>query len=186
MADSKEQLSTGTRITGTDGNDRIRGTEGHDHLDGGAGNDRIRAEGGRDILYGGAGNDKLDGGQNSDKIYGGEGNDILIGQGGSDVMVGGDGSDYLKGGAGDDIFVVDLRPAGLSDGPDTIADFKAGQDKLAFHSEEEGDQTSFENNGDNLEIYVFHHEEKLLSTILLDMSRETLFSHNFLESVDIV
>jgi|GEM_PF-2932860 len=47
----------GETLTGTDGNDRLRGGDGDDSLSGGLGNDILRGDKGADTLSGGAGND---------------------------------------------------------------------------------------------------------------------------------
>lgn len=80
-------------ITGTAGDDTLRGTAKADVICGGAGNDRIYGMGGDDILIGGAGNDR---------IYGGAGDDVLIGDAGNDTLDGGAGDDTVIGGAGND------------------------------------------------------------------------------------
>ncbi len=80
-------------ITGTDDDDKLRGSRGHDRIEGLAGNDRLSGRQGNDVLNGGAGNDHL---------YGGKGNDFLNGGTGNDYLSGGRGNNHLNGGAGDD------------------------------------------------------------------------------------
>ena len=110
-------------IRGNNGSDTIHGGAGDDILQGGGANDFDPAEDlsheldGRDTLYGGEGNDKLGGGQGSDWLYGGKGHDTL--QGGA-------GSDILYGDGGRDVFVY----ADVSDGLDTIGDFRPGSDLI--------------------------------------------------------
>ncbi|RYG94603.1 MAG: calcium-binding protein, partial [Alphaproteobacteria bacterium] len=70
-------------------------------------------------LKGGAGNDTLNGGAGNDKLLGGAGDDFLIG---------GKGKDILVGGAGADTFYF-----AKNHGRDTIQDFEAGTDTIAFH-----------------------------------------------------
>lgn len=114
-------------VTGTPGNDRIRGSNGADTIDAGAGDDRVRAFGGddvvngqagRDRVYGNDGNDTLNGVQGADRLYGNAGDDTLrgdtanagdrvsrdrlFGGRGSDRLFGGDGIDRLHGGDGND------------------------------------------------------------------------------------
>ncbi|WP_269586171.1 DUF4214 domain-containing protein [Roseibium sp. Sym1] len=73
-----------------DGDDTIRGGDGHDMLLGGEGRDKLYGQSGNDLLLGGAGDDWL---------YGGEGNDIL--DAGAT-----DGSwQYLYGFEGDDTYI---------------------------------------------------------------------------------
>ncbi|MBH8551841.1 calcium-binding protein [Nostocaceae cyanobacterium CENA357] len=99
------------RITGTPGNDVLKGGvtddtligyEGNDELSGGSGQDLLIGGLGNDQLYGEAGNDTLDGEQGNDILYGEAGNDRLVGVQGNDILYGGDGSDRLNGGDGND------------------------------------------------------------------------------------
>lgn len=97
------------QITGTSGNDTIKGTGDADEIYGLAGNDRIQGKGGDDTIYGGEGNDNIKGGSGDDTLYGDKGNDTIRGGSGDDVLYGGEGSDTLKGdnilqgGSGSDI-----------------------------------------------------------------------------------
>ena len=68
-------------------------------------------------MRGGAGDDVVYGGQDNDQVFGGDGADSLFGNRGDDV---------LSGGAGGDIFFVNARG-----GDDRIADFTAGEDRIA-------------------------------------------------------
>ncbi len=111
------------RLTGNGGQDKLTGGGGNDMLDGGLGNDRLTGAAGFDWLYGGDGNDTLDGGGEIDILLGGAGRDVLKGGTGNDRLDGGEGADKLTGGAGADRFVFSK----LSDGGDTITDFKTGQ-----------------------------------------------------------
>jgi Ca2+-binding RTX toxin-like protein len=91
-----------------DGNNRnntITGSWGDDHL---------RGFGGADSLIGGGGDDVLEGGSKDDR---------LSGDAGADRLIGGSGRDSLRGGKGADIFVFDQTPsAGTAD---RIWDFEA-------------------------------------------------------------
>lgn len=69
-------------------------------------------------------NDVLLGKAGADKLLGGKGVDLILGGGGDDYIWGGDGKDYLLGGSGHDRFAYHS----VSEGGDTIADFKAGSD----------------------------------------------------------
>lgn len=111
------------RLSGNGGNDKLAGGGGNDVLEGGLGNDRLTGGAGLDWLYGGAGNDTLEGGGDIDILLGGAGKDVLTGGAGNDRLDGGEGADKLTGGAGADRFIF----AKISDGGDTITDFKAGQ-----------------------------------------------------------
>jgi hypothetical protein len=89
-------------ITGTDGDDVLRGTSKGDVICGLGGNDRIRGRAGSDVILGGPGNDSVAGGGGNDRLYGNAGRDILRGQSGRDRLVGGAGPDRLYGNAGAD------------------------------------------------------------------------------------
>lgn len=85
---------------------------------GGNGNDSIAGGDGADVLYGENGDDVLDGGSSIDRLDGGNGSDLLFG---------GAGNDFLTGGNGTDVFVF-----AAGGGRDTIADFKAQNDKIVL------------------------------------------------------
>jgi Ca2+-binding RTX toxin-like protein len=137
---------------GLDG-DRIYGAAGYDLLYGEQGNDWICGGDDDDTIVGGTGdptnpdigNDTLHGGANDDIILGNAGDDILIGDTGADTLVGGIGNDILEGGDGGDRLFGDFGDDTLvggngSDrfflerdrGQDTIVDFDARTDILAF------------------------------------------------------
>lgn len=75
----------------------------------------ISGTAGDDVLRGTPGNDTICGLEGDDVILGGEGNDVLFGNAGDDTLVGGGGSDALLGGDGDDL-LVDTREVGMQDG----------------------------------------------------------------------
>ena len=81
-------------ITGSSGNNDLRGYEENDTIDGAAGDDAI---------YGGEGNDSLSGGNGNDSLFGGDGHDVLAGGSGDDTLMGKAGNDTLKGWKGDDV-----------------------------------------------------------------------------------
>lgn len=83
------------------------GTEGDDRLVGSDSADRIVGKGGADVLIGLAGADRLDGGSGDDRIAGGGGADTLLGGAGDDRLDGGTGADVMRGDAGSDTYVVD-------------------------------------------------------------------------------
>ncbi|MEL6351256.1 MAG: ExeM/NucH family extracellular endonuclease [Cyanobacteria bacterium J06627_28] len=117
--DLQSDNSTNT-ITGTDGNDRLFGTdavdiiqglggndklfgrEDNDQLLGGDGDDKLFGQGGNDLLEGNAGRDRLFGGEGDDTLAGGADKDSLYGATGDDILIGGGGNDNLFGSAGDD------------------------------------------------------------------------------------
>ncbi|WP_299547264.1 hypothetical protein [uncultured Tateyamaria sp.] len=67
--------------------DRLRGQEGNDSLEGFAGDDWLKGGRGNDQLLGGDGADRLEGGRGNDRLFDGKGQDTLIGGRGSDVFV---------------------------------------------------------------------------------------------------
>ena len=90
-----------------DGNDTLKGGEGHDFLFGMGGNDTLNGNAGDDHLFGGSGNDYLDGGAGQDTVYAGSGDDIVVY----------DKDDYLiDGGEGIDVLLVDNSELSLGDG----------------------------------------------------------------------
>ena len=110
-------------------------------LTGTGGDDILRGGAEDDTLSGGGGNDHLTGLQGDDTLEGGAGNDILVGWQGNDTIVGGAGDDKLAGDAvgGDDRY-ADGTPTGETDndtfvfapgdGNDTILDFTDGEDVI--------------------------------------------------------
>jgi len=118
-------------ITGTAGNDKIKGTNAADLIFGLGGNDNIKGKKGDDCIFGGDGKDKIKGGKGNDTIDGGAGNDKIYGNKGNDTLSGGDGDDKIKGGSGDDTIDGgdgddDLRGHKGND----IIDGGAGDDKI--------------------------------------------------------
>ena len=69
----------------------------------------------------------LTGGGGANLITGGAGADTILGGTGDDTLSGGAGADRLTGGSGYDVFRFDVLPDA---GPDLIADFAVGADKL--------------------------------------------------------
>lgn len=86
-------LSGADTITGTDGNDYLRGYNGNDTLNANLGADTLSGDNGNDVLNGGYGNDKLYGNAGNDTLNGGAGNDTLVGALGDDRLDGSDGID---------------------------------------------------------------------------------------------
>jgi hypothetical protein len=89
-------------ITGTAGNDRLRGTSGVDVIAGLGGDDTIDGQEGNDIVCGGGGADSLRGDVGNDTLIGGSGDDDLRGDDGADILNAGDGNDRLRGDSGND------------------------------------------------------------------------------------
>lgn len=80
-------------IAGTDGSDRLQGTDEGDVMVGGDGDDSLSGGGGVDLICGGEGDDLLDGGDGKDALIGNAGDDSLDGGDGTDVGIAGDGDD---------------------------------------------------------------------------------------------
>ncbi|MEL6620142.1 MAG: triacylglycerol lipase [Pseudomonadota bacterium] len=94
-------------ILGSVFDDKLRGQEGNDALEGFGGDDWLKGARGNDRLLGGTGDDRLDGGR------------------GNDVLSDGSGRDTMEGGAGADVFVM------VADGDaDWIDSFEQGRDLI--------------------------------------------------------
>ena len=91
------------QISGTPGDDRIKGTRAADVIDGQAGDDRIGARRGPDTVTGGEGNDRIWGRWGADRLFGGPGDDRIWGGLAADQSWGDDGNDLMGGGPGNDI-----------------------------------------------------------------------------------
>ena len=110
--------STGSTLSGLDGNDSLYGASGKDTLYGGGGHDTLYGNDGDDTLDGGSGNDSLNGGKGNDRLLGGEGNDYLNGDDGDDILDGGAGNDSLSGNDGADTYIF-----GKGFGQDTVYNY---------------------------------------------------------------
>jgi Ca2+-binding RTX toxin-like protein len=88
------------RIFGGAGADLIAGGDGDDRISGGAGGDHAQGDVGRDRIRGGKGPDELWGRRGRDRLLGGRGNDVLYGNFASDALHGQSGADRLVGGGG--------------------------------------------------------------------------------------
>jgi Ca2+-binding RTX toxin-like protein len=111
--------------TGTDGDNKFRGTNRQDVYDGLGGDDQIMGFGGNDILNGGKGSDDIYGGAGNDKINGGSGVDFIWGDMGADILTGGKGGDYFR-------FIAAGVP-GFGSQRDTVTDFTvSGVNKDVF------------------------------------------------------
>lgn len=112
------------QAAGSQLNDVLIGSSGHNTFWGLYGNDYVYAGAGNDIAYGGAGVDVLQGEAGDDVLRGEDGQDYLIGGDGQDTLYGGDGVDVLYvggfwndvayGEAGDDYFYADIHPGQTS------------------------------------------------------------------------
>jgi Ca2+-binding RTX toxin-like protein len=84
-------------VVGSHFNDTVTGSTGDNVLKGNRGNDTLSGGLGADVLLGDDGNDTLTGNVHDDSMEGGLGNDVLSGGGDRDVLSGGDGNDILRG-----------------------------------------------------------------------------------------
>ena len=99
-------------ITGTSGDDTLRGTADRDIICALAGDDFVLGRRGNDLILLGPGTDGFNGGPGNDQVRGcggpdfgngGPGDDNLFGQKGNDLIISDTvGADLLSGGAGDD------------------------------------------------------------------------------------
>jgi hypothetical protein len=87
------------RLTGTDAKNEIRGLAGSDYIAGRAAADELYASSGKDEVRGGGGRDYINGGRHRDELYGGSGNDTIRAQDGY--------RDYINCGRGYDTAQVD-------------------------------------------------------------------------------
>jgi len=87
---------------------------------------------GNDVLKGGAGGDTISGLDGNDLLRGAGRGDLLDGGGGNDTLVGGRGGDTLTGGAGEDVFLVGGKVTSDMAGLDVITDFTHGDDRIGF------------------------------------------------------
>lgn len=89
-------------LTGTSGDNVLRGTAQYNFLSGGNGDDAIVLKAGQGWIWGGFGRDYIKGYDKDDFLFGGYGSDKILGRGGNDVIRGGDGRDELRGEQGND------------------------------------------------------------------------------------
>jgi hypothetical protein len=118
------------RITGTNIADRIIGLGGNDKLDGGRGNDCIEGRSGGDTMSGGLGNDKIYGSTGNDHLNGGPDTDYLSGGSGNDTINASFGRDRTFGGSGVDF--INIATAG----PAASANCGPGRDKVRLNRNE--------------------------------------------------
>ena len=116
--DNLYAYSTGSTLSGLDGNDYLYGASGNDTLYGNAGSDCLKGENGDDVLDGGEGSDQMYGGNGNDRLLGGAGNDFMMGDDGNDTLDGGAGNDNLYGGNGADTYIF-----GKGFGQDTVYNY---------------------------------------------------------------
>lgn len=110
-------------ITGTPGDDQLRGTPGRDVVWGGDGDDRIEGLGGDDVLCGGPGADRLAGGGGDDTVDGGSDRRYAVDTESFDRQ-----GDILAGGPGNDILVTGPSPGLASVDEVTYAAASSGVD----------------------------------------------------------
>lgn len=136
--DTLTASSTGQKVFGFGGNDRLQGGFGSDTLDGGDGNDTLiddifnASPTIRDTLLGGAGDDRIQSTGGRDIIDGGAGDDTISAAGDGAQIDGGSGNDSITT-LGDDVSVdggdgIDFASVSLSDATRDIAiDFQSGE-----------------------------------------------------------
>ena len=93
---------------GSDGRDKIEGTDQPELLCGREGDDVIDGNGGSDRIFAGEGDDVVNAGPGNDFVLGGQGGD-------SNVIYGGPGNDHLEGGYGDDKIFDTGRNSGVDE-----------------------------------------------------------------------
>lgn len=119
----------GRKLQGTDQADTLSGSGGDDAIRGGRGNDRLDGNAGNDTVMGGDGDDMLTGSFGNDTLRGEAGNDQLSDDLGNNLLDGGDGADALSarslagahtllGGAGNDTLSGAGREVLLNGGTD--------------------------------------------------------------------
>jgi Ca2+-binding RTX toxin-like protein len=128
-------------LSGTNGDDMLRGTNNSDTIDGKRGDDAIYGYGGKDTLYGGTGDDRIKGGSGDDYIYGWYGGNTLSGGTGNDHIYTTGPSDprssfplnVIHGNAGGDYIKVAVQNAKIygDKGADTI--IAVGGDEEVVH-----------------------------------------------------
>jgi Ca2+-binding RTX toxin-like protein len=91
-----------TSLFGGAGDDRLKGGDERDYIEGNDGDDRISLGNGRNFGLGDAGTDIIDGGDQRDFISGGAGPDLIHGGADRDQLQGDNGDDTIFGGTGDD------------------------------------------------------------------------------------
>ena len=116
----------GITVSGTAGDDTLRGGAADDFLYGFSGNDSLDGGAGADTLYGHEGNDTLLGGDGDDYLSGQEGDDIVDGGAGNDFVGAGPGDDILTGGTGADRFFF-AQPFEAAMNVHTITDYNRTQ-----------------------------------------------------------
>jgi Ca2+-binding RTX toxin-like protein len=95
------------RHSGTQGDDRCRGSLGRDVMKGHDGDDRLSATWAPDIVWGNRGDDLVRGGRENDLVGGGKGDDRLAGGRGNDRFVGGIGHDDICVGTGSNVVLAE-------------------------------------------------------------------------------
>jgi Ca2+-binding RTX toxin-like protein len=108
----------------------IEGTNGPDRLVGTNTADTLRAKGGNDVVIGKGGIDELSGNAGNDTVYGGDGADLIDGGSDNDLLVGGNGADTIQAAAGNDtIYTGTRQDAGLPKNRDEVR-CGSGQDTV--------------------------------------------------------
>ena len=125
-------VTVGSGIMGTSGDDTLNGTSGVDLMFGLGGNDTLQAQGADDTLYGGDGDDLLKGLGGSDNLYGEAGNDTITWDPNDAIIDGGSGTDTLQSTA--DVNLTTF--AGTITGIEVIDISAPGQDILTLTAQD--------------------------------------------------
>ena len=88
-------VAVAKQISGTDGPDKLVGTNNNDVISGAGGNDNINGRLGNDRLLGGTGADTVSGKGGNDKLFGGPHADLLYTDDGEDEAWGAGGNDRI-------------------------------------------------------------------------------------------
>jgi Ca2+-binding RTX toxin-like protein len=137
-------------VTGTAGNDDLRGTPRSDTITALAGDDNVHARAGADKVSGGDGDDTVSAVLGNDRVFGGRGRDVLRGGSGADLLVDGPGHDRLLGGSGADALTV----GGAAD----VASGGSGNDKIVVYRDGLPDRINCGRGAHDRAAYTGHRE----------------------------
>ena len=141
---------------GDDLNNKLKGTNKDDILDGKGGNDKLIGKDGDDELIGGEGKDKLNAGKGDDELRGDAGKDLVLGHKGNDQMYGGEDADtfVLKKGHGSDV----------------IHDFEIGVDVIQVRKgAEDLSDLSFDQDGDDVVMAFANVETRVVGVTVAEL-----------------
>lgn len=194
-SDNHDSEYDGKHIVGTNGNDKLNGTDKDDiihgklgadtingyggndsidafidaKIDGGAGDDYIRVEYGFSTIYGGSGNDEIYGSGRHNEIYGEDGNDTITGS-----------SSYIDAGSGNDEINISGVPREKTtvycgSGNDKVFTY-SGETELYVYGED-GDDT-FEINANNGYYYGGADNDKYIVNVINATVKNTIYDNS--------